>query len=152
MNNLYRKRYQWHIISLFCLSMLSGYRLQANTSPCRGVFWLEDFTLPSGTTSDSRPTAWTSSTSGSGTYSVQNNQFETSFNGQTEGVWTSGVIDITGRSSTVLSLYLKSVAAGSETFETADYAHVYYKLNGGAETQVYNDVAGIGNTISGTKD
>ena len=50
------------------------------------------------------------------------------------------------------SVYLKSVAVGSETFETADYVRVYYKLNGGAETQVYYDVAGIGNTISGTKD
>ena len=115
------------------------------------VYWLEDFTLPNGTTSDAGATPWTSATSGTGTYSVQNNEFKTSFSGQAEGVWTSGVINISGKNNTVLSVDLKSeTASSSDFFENADYIRVFYKLNGGAETLVYEDLAGIGNTTTGT--
>ncbi|HEY4336412.1 MAG TPA: hypothetical protein VGM89_10950, partial [Puia sp.] len=75
------------------------------------VFWLEDFTLPNGTTSDAGATAWTSATNGTGTYSVQSNEFKTSFSGQAEGVWTSSVIDISGKTNTVLSVDLRSETA-----------------------------------------
>jgi len=141
------------IVLIFFLCILLGYRLQATPSCPSSVFWLEDFSLPNGTTSDTGPTAWTSKASGSGIYSVQNNQFKTSFNDQYEGVWTSGVIDISGKSNTILSVYLKSEIVGTgKSFETADYVRVYYKLNGGSETLVYGDVAGIGTTTVGTKD
>jgi len=115
------------------------------------VFWLEDFTLPNGTTSDTGSTPWTSATTGTGTYSVQNNEFKTSFSGQAEGVWTSGLIDISSKSNSTFSVDLRSeTASSSDFFETLDYIRVYYKLNGGAETLVYEDLAGIGSTTTGT--
>lgn len=115
------------------------------------VFWLEDFTLPNGTTSDTGTTPWTSATTGVGTYSVQNNEFKTSFSGQAEGVWTSGVINIAGESNTTFSVDLRSETASSgDFFETADYVRVYYKLDGGAETLMYEDLAGIGSSTTGT--
>ena len=115
------------------------------------VFWLEDFTLPNGTTSDTGVTPWTSATTGVGTYSVQNNEFKTSFSGQAEGVWTSGVINIAGQSNTVFSVDLRSeTASSSDFFETADYIRVYYTLDGAAPVLVYEDLAGIGSTTTGT--
>jgi hypothetical protein len=123
----------------------------AGASPT--VFWLEDFTFPNGTTSDTGPTYWTATTTGVGTYSVQNNEFKTSFTGQSVGTWTSGDINIAGKTSTVLNVYLRSETASSgDAFETADYVRVYYKLYGGSETLVYEDLAGIGTTTAGTKD
>jgi len=117
------------------------------------AFWLEDFTLPNGTTSDTGPTAWTSATTGIGTYSVQNNEFKTSFTGQTEGVWTSAMIPISGKNNTVLSAYFRSeTASSSDFFETLDYIRVYYKLRNGSPVLVYEDLAGIGNTTTGTRD
>ena len=149
---LHRKRYLWRIVSLLLFSVLFGHRLQATTTPCTGVFWLETFGQSNGTTSDNGTSAWTATTSGTGTYSVQNGEFETAFNQSAEGVWQSNVIDISGRSNISLSVYVKSVAVGSETFEDDDYIKVYYKLNGGAETLVYQSIAGINGQTSGTKD
>ncbi|HEY6900858.1 MAG TPA: T9SS type A sorting domain-containing protein [Puia sp.] len=115
------------------------------------VFWLEDFAFPNGTVSDAGNTAWTATTTGTGTYSVQNNEFKTSFSGQSEGVWTSGVINVAGKTNTVLSVDLRSeTASSSDAFETTDYVRVYYKLDGGPETLVYEDLAGIGSTTTGT--
>lgn len=115
------------------------------------VFWLEDFTFPNGTVSDPGSTPWTATTTGTGTYSVQNNEFKTSFSGQSEGVWSTGAINIAGKTSTVLSVDLRSeTASSSDAFENADYVRVYYKLNNGAETLVYEDIAGIGSTTTGT--
>lgn len=116
------------------------------------AFWLEDFTgLANGTTSDAGITAWTSSSSGTGTYSVQNGEFKTSFSGQSEGVWTSQVIDISSKSNVTFSVDLRSETAGSgDLFETTDYVRVYYKLNGGTAVLAYEDLAGIGTSTTGT--
>jgi hypothetical protein len=116
------------------------------------AFWTEDFSgFSNGTTSDAGATAWTAVTSGSGTYSVQNNEFKTSLSAQAEGVWTSQVIDISGKSSAIISVDLRSeVASTSDAFESGDYIRVYYKLNDGAETLVYEDFAGIGSTTNTT--
>ncbi|HEX6429857.1 MAG TPA: T9SS type A sorting domain-containing protein [Niastella sp.] len=121
-----------------------------STAPA--IFWNEDFAgLSNGTTSDAGTTAWTTSTSGAGTYSVQNNEFKTSFNAQAEGVWSSQEINIAGKSNVTFSVDLRSeVTSSSDAFETLDYIRVYYKLNGGAETLVYEDLAGIGNTTNTT--
>ncbi|MBS1602431.1 MAG: T9SS type A sorting domain-containing protein [Bacteroidetes bacterium] len=117
------------------------------------AFWLEDFSLPNGTNSDNGPTAWTSATTGVGTYSVQNNEFKTSFSGQAEGVWTSAMIPITGKTNTVLSIYFRSeTASGGDLFETPDYIRLYYRLRNGSPVLVYEDLAGIGNTTTGTRD
>ena len=116
------------------------------------TIWLEDFTgLANGTTSDSGPTAWTATTTGTGTYSVQNGEFKTSFNSQTEGVWTSQAIDISSQTNVTFSVDLRSETASSgDFFETADYVRVYYVLDGGTPVLAYEDLAGIGNSTTGT--
>jgi hypothetical protein len=115
------------------------------------TIWLEDFTgLPNGTTSDNGPTAWTSSTTGTGTYSVQNGEFKTSFNQQSEGVWTSQVINISSNTNVTFSVDLRSDVASGSQFETDDYVRVYYILNGGTPVLAYEDLAGIGNSTTGT--
>ncbi|WP_143097824.1 T9SS type A sorting domain-containing protein [Chitinophaga sp. CF118] len=115
------------------------------------TFWLEDFTFANGTTADAGATSWTTTFPGPGTFSVQNNQLKASFTSQVEGVWTSGVIDISNKSNVIISADLISGTSSSNDFlENLDYISVYYKLNGGAETLIYTDSAGIGNTTSGT--
>ena len=115
------------------------------------TIWLEDFTgLANGTTSDNGATAWTSSTTGTGTYSVQNGEFKTSFDDQFEGVWTSQVIDISSKTNVNFSVDLRSDVASGNSLETADYIRVYYKLNGGTAVLAYEDLAGIGNSTTGT--
>ncbi|WP_217603683.1 hypothetical protein [Chitinophaga sp. GbtcB8] len=115
------------------------------------AFWWEDFTLANGTTVDNGVTSWTLTNSGAGTISVQNNEFKVSYNAAAEAVWTSGVVDISGKSSVVISANLRSeTASTNDAFESDDYMRVYYKLNGGAEVLVYDDAAGIGNTTNGT--
>lgn len=128
------------------VSVTSG----TNSSPA--TFWLEDFSgLSNGTTSRTGTIAWTAATGGSGTYSVQNNEFKTTFSGQAEGVWTSQEINIAGKSNVTFSVDLRSeTSSTNDAFENADYIRVYYKLNGGAETLVFEDVAGIGTTTNGT--
>ncbi|MVT44780.1 hypothetical protein GO495_29575, partial [Chitinophaga oryziterrae] len=121
------------------------------TAATSSTFWLEDFTLANGTTSDTDTTSWTTTFPGPGTFSVQNNQLKASFTAQVEGVWTSGVIDISNKSNVVISADLISGTSSSGDFlENADYIHVYYKLNGGAETLIYTDSAGIGSSTTGT--
>jgi len=115
------------------------------------TLWLEDFSgLSNGTTSDSGPTAWTSTASGSGTYSVQNNEFKTSFNDQYEGVWTSQAINIAGKSNVTFSVDLRSEVTSGKSLETADYIRIYYVLDGGAQTLVYENLAGLNSTTTGT--
>ena len=116
------------------------------------AFWVEDFAgLSNGATADAGATAWTTTASGSGTYSVQNNEFKTSFSAQTEGVWTSQEVNISGKTSATISVDLRSeLASTNDAFEPADYVRVYYKLNGGAETLLYEDLAGIGTTTNTT--
>lgn len=120
-------------------------------STAAAIFWNEDFTgLSNGTTSDAGTTAWSTSTTGSGTYSVQSNEFKTSFSAQAEGVWSSQVVNISGKSNVTFSVDLRSEVTSSNSWENSDYIRVYYKLNGGAETLVYEDLAGIGSTTTGT--
>ena len=122
-------------------------------STTAATFWLEDFAgLSNGATSDAGSTAWTTSVTGSGTYSVQNNEYKISFSGsQGVGIWTSQSIDISSKTNVTFSVDLRSeVASSSDAFENTDYIRVYYKLNGGAETQVFEDLAGIGSTTNST--
>jgi hypothetical protein len=106
------------------------------------TLWLENFNgLSNGATSDAGSTAWTAITSGGGTYSVQNNEFKTSFSGQAEGVWTSQEINITGKTHVNFSVDLRSEATPNNSFDTPDYIRIYYKLNGGEEEFVFEDLA-----------
>jgi len=120
-------------------------------SSAPSAFWWEDFSLANGTTVDNGATSWTLTNSGAGTISLQNNEFAVSYNAAAEAVWTSGVVDISGKSSVVISAYLRSeTASTNDAFESDDYMRVYYKLNGGTEVLIYDDAAGIDNTTTGT--
>jgi hypothetical protein len=116
----------------------------ASSTATASDFWVENFTFSNGTTVDNGTTSWSIQNPGSGTFSVQSNEFMASFSAANEGVWLSGVIDISTRSNVVLSAYLRSAtASSSDYFESDDYIRVYYKLNGGAETLVFGDAAGL---------
>ncbi len=123
----------------------------AATTTSAPIFWIEDFTLANGTITDNGTTGWAVSGACGGTFSVQNNEFMASFSSACEGVWASDVIDISAKSNVVISVDLRSeTASTSDYFETSDYINVYYKLNGGAETLIYGDVAGLGSTTNTT--
>lgn len=117
------------------------------------TFWLEDFTWPNGTTVDTGTTPWTSTSNGTGTYtySVQNNEFKTTFTGQKEGVWTSGQVNLAGKTNTVLSVDLRSETASvNDAFENTDYIRVYLRVNNRADSLIFEDLAGIGSSTAGT--
>jgi hypothetical protein len=115
------------------------------------VFWLEDFSLPNGTTEDNGPTAWNLVDPGNGTFSVQDNEFMASFNSAHEGVWLSEKIDISTKSNVVVTVDLRSATAStSDYLESDDYIRVFYKLDDGEETLFYEDFAGLGNTTNST--
>ncbi|RFM34021.1 hypothetical protein DXN04_12025, partial [Chitinophaga silvisoli] len=120
-----------------------------STTPA--VFWLEDFTFANGVIADTGSTPWTIVSNGTGTASVQNNEFKVAYTGAGETTWSSGVVDISGKTNVVIAADLRSeTASTNDAFESDDYMRVYYKLNGGAEVLVYEDYAGIGNTTTGT--
>jgi hypothetical protein len=122
-------------------------------TPTATTFWLEDFTFANGTTSDGGTTPWTSSSTGTGTYtySVQNNEFKTTFTGQQVGTWTSGSISLSGKTNTVLSIDLRSETPGSgDLFENSDYIRVYLRVNNRADSLIFEDLAGLGTSTYGT--
>ncbi|WP_343667959.1 hypothetical protein, partial [Chitinophaga sp.] len=114
-------------------------------------FWLEDFTFANGTVADNGSTPWTIVSTGTGTASVQSNEFKVSYTGAGETTWSSGIIDISGKTNVIIAADLRSeTASTSDAFESDDYMKVSYKLNNGAEVLVYEDYAGIGSTTTGT--
>ncbi len=103
-----------------------------------GNLWFEDFALSNGTTVDNGATAWSTTTPSGSTFAVSNNEFKISGQGTTgESVFTSAVLNITGKTGIGIAADLRSAITGSavmnETGTYADYVKFYYKLNGGAE-------------------
>lgn len=90
--------------------------------------WEENFNLSDWSTNDNGPTAWTSSYSGSGYFTVYGGKFKGN-NLDQEAVWTSEVVDISSSSNAYISL-----KANSEGYmESVDYIKFYYKLDGSNE-------------------
>lgn len=129
--------------------------------PCFKKLWVEDFTLPNGTTSDSGPTAWTNTVSGVAplpTAQVNTGQFEVI--SQNSGsasniVWASQAINISSFASGVNLSVNYSDPVGN-TLENSDSIKVFYSLNGGPKVlfpingQRFNDFdANIFATASG---
>ena len=115
--------------------------------------WVENFSLPNGTTADADTTsAWTSAVTYShAVFGVYNNEFNVnniSVNGV--GTWTSGPISIAGKINVQLSADVRS-AGGLENDATvhSDYLRFYYKVDGGAEV-LFSDLGGIINNNSTT--
>jgi hypothetical protein len=123
------------------------------TSGTATTFWLEDFTLPNGTTSDTGSTPWTATnnvSSGSYTYAVQNNEFKTSFPDQFVGTWTSGRISLAGKTNVKMSVDLRSEVTSGKVLENEDFIRVYLRINNRADSLIYEDLAGIGSSTTGT--
>jgi hypothetical protein len=125
------------------------------SSTITGTAWLEDFTLANGTSTDAGATPWTVAINPSGTlFSVLNNEFRISNSTTTgEGVWTSGAIDISGKTNVSIATQVRSSiinnAVMNGTGEYADYIRFYYKLNNGAEV-LFAEKSGIINNHSTT--
>lgn len=91
------------------------------------VVYNEDFTLPDGTTSDAGATPWSRTYSGTSDFEVSGNTF-IAYDLDSEGVWSSGVVDISAYGYAVIDIagYIWNAGAG-------DYLRFYYKIDGGAE-------------------
>jgi trimeric autotransporter adhesin len=116
----------------------------------------QNFTANNGTTSASGSSSWSVQSSPSGSvFSVQGNQFQVSNTGSTsEGVWASGIIDISGKTNITLSAGVRSTFTGSSgdmnaSGTLADYIRFYYKLNNGSEV-LFNEKLGSINNHSAT--
>ena len=99
--------------------------------PGTGMYWIEEFSLPNGTTSDNGPTAWSTAPGATppASASVQNSLFEITGSNNASQTWTSQVIDISNYASGV---DLSANLAESGTLEASDSIKVFYRLNGGA--------------------
>ena len=100
-----------------------------NPDSMNKVPWMEDFSLPDGSTYDNGPTSWNSSRS-DGNLLVQNNVFVVNDAG-TEGTLTTGSIDIS-EGPVDISLDLWS----DGNLESDDYVRLYMKLDDGPEVLV----------------
>ncbi len=89
--------------------------------------WIVNFNgLATGTTSQAWPASWTATRGG--TFRVSGDRLEVNGSGG-EGVFTTGVIDISGRT---VNLSLGVQGAGG--LDASDYVRFYIKTNGGRET------------------
>jgi hypothetical protein len=105
--------------------------------------WLENFTgLADGTTVDNGTTAWSrtyTATTGAN-FDVRSSRFSGHLLAGGTAVWTSQPIAISSYANVTFSVDISS-AGDFESGE--DYLRVYYKLNGGSETLVYNEDAAV---------
>ncbi|WP_378187004.1 T9SS type A sorting domain-containing protein [Aquimarina sp. W85] len=113
------------------------------------TIWNETFNLSNGTSSDNGTTGWSLQNTGSGTFSVQNNELVASFGSTNEGIWISESINIASFSDVKVSVDLRSETTGSGSFEAADFIKVGYILNNGSEQIFFQDTGGLGDQMSG---
>jgi trimeric autotransporter adhesin len=103
-----------------------------------GQIWQESFTgLADGTTSDAGATAWTTTYSGSGTFSVQGGLFQANSTAS-EGVWTSQSINISAFGIAKIDIDVLTVFNG-----TGDYIRCFYRVDGGPEIQFFEQLGGF---------
>ncbi|GEM_PF-1531674 len=109
--------------------------------------WVEDFSQGDGTTVDNGTTSWSTSYSGTGTFSVQSNQLVAE-NTVTEAVWTSEIIDISSVNYAEISVNFSRVVNNgflnlivAQFRSDPDYIRFYYKLDGGSEILFYEHIS-----------
>jgi hypothetical protein len=118
-----------------------------STSLVASNLWQEQFPT-NGISVDTDATPW-STTAPSGAVAATNgNQFRVSNTGTAgEVVWTSGSINIAGKSNVTIAAGIRSSVTGSgvmnETGTYADYIRFYYKLNTGAEVLFYEKLSDV---------
>lgn len=107
--------------------------LASFTANGEAVPWFVNFNgLPLGTTRQGAPTTWEATRAG--IFRVSGERLEVTGGGG-QGVYTSGVIDISG-GSVDLSLDLQSAGALEAAGNGVDYIRIYIKVDGGIETLV----------------
>jgi len=125
----------------FLTALLLTVVLMANSAHGQTLY-SETFTATNGTTvGTGNPAKWTRDLNGRTptTYSVQSNVMSVNNTGG-EVIWNSQVIPIQSWATVNLSVSLSATA----NMEAGDYLNVYYKLNGGAETQFTTNGANTG--------
>lgn len=125
----------------FLTALLLTIVLMANSAQGQTLY-SESFTATNGTTvGTGNPAKWTRDLNGRTptTFSVQSNVFTVTNTGG-EVIWNSQVIPIQFWATVNLSVSLSATA----NMEAGDYLNVYYKLNGGAETQFTTNGANTG--------
>jgi hypothetical protein len=118
-----------------------------STSLVAGNIWQEAFPV-NGINVDTDATPWSVQAPSGAVAATNGNQFRVSNTGTTgEAVWTSGSINIAGKTNVTISAGVRSSITGSavmnETGEYADYIRLYYKLNNGAEVLFYEKKAAV---------
>lgn len=128
-------------------SILAVFLLFALTSSYSQVF-VEDFNdeADDATSGTATGGTWSTACTGCGTaFSKQTllgvEYFQAGDNLDTEGVWTSNVIDISGFRD--VAVYIET---GTLATEAGDYLNVYYRLNGGAEVLFHSQATGTSNS------
>lgn len=106
-------------------------------------FWTESFALANGTLTGTGATPWTTQYTGPGQasqrFAVFNNEFRVNnitVNGT--GTWTSGSINITGKTNVAIAIDVRSGVTGNgslddDNSEHYDYISFYYKIDNGTE-------------------
>jgi uncharacterized repeat protein (TIGR02543 family) len=106
------------------------------TSKGETVPWTVTFDgLANATTSQGLPASWTTTRTGGGTFQVLTNRLAINGAGG-EGVFTSGIMDISGGNVNLSLSLLGSNNLENKNGSTQDYFRLYTKINGGAETLV----------------
>jgi hypothetical protein len=116
--------------------------------------WTENFSLADSTAADAGTTSWTTQNTGAGMFGVKTNEFKVSNIGASaEGTWTSGIINISGKTNVAVSIDVRSGVASGGALENSgsslDYIRLYYKINGGAEI-LFGERLGTINSNSST--
>jgi hypothetical protein len=131
LTTFYNSNMNRHIILL--VSALMTFVLFIDNAKGQTNLYSETFTATNGTTVGiGNPARWTRNLNGFNptTFSVQSNVFNVTNSGG-EVIWNSHAMYIQGWMNVNVSLDLLSTS----NMEADDYLRVYYKINGGAETQ-----------------
>jgi len=118
------------------------------------TFWNEDFTdQADGTTSDNGTTPWTIANSTTGTFAVASHEFKVNNIGSSAvGTWTSGSINISGRTNVSISVDVRSGISPGGGLEdngaSIDSISLYYILDGGTPVRYSSNLGKINNNRS----
>lgn len=135
------------------LSLIGGL-LIIQFNLCFGQLWFEDFSaevdgVTTGTAAGTPGGTWSTTYAGAGTFSKQSPFGIELFliqNTGTEGIWSTNTIDISGTGRAIVDITVAGLFV-----DGADYIRCYYRVDGGPETQFFEQNGGIATfTLTGT--